>query len=146
MADDTNFDHFLRAQAPVYATVLEELRQGRKRSHWMWFIFPQIAGLGHSAMARKFALSSLNEAKGYLAHDILGVRLRECTDAVLGQASGPGPHPSAHEIFGAPDDLKFRSAMTLFHRAAPQDKRFEEALRLFYDGEEDQKTIARLQP
>lgn len=144
MIKDDPFDHFLRAQDPVYPTVLGELRAGRKRTHWMWFIFPQIAGLGHSPMAQKFALSSVQQAKAFLAHETLGPRLRECTDAVLDHAAGTGAHPSAHEIFGTPDDLKFRSSMTLFHRAAPEDKRFGEAIRLFYGGEEDQNTLARL--
>ncbi len=144
MMESDPLERFVIAQEPVYATALGELRAGRKRTHWMWFIFPQISGLGHSEMAQKFALSSLDEARDYLAHGILGERLRTCTDAVLSHAARSHGHPSAHDIFGSPDDLKFRSSMTLFHRAAPHEGRFEEALRVFCDGNEDQKTLARL--
>jgi uncharacterized protein (DUF1810 family) len=107
MDDRFQLERFLDAQQPVYETVLGELRAGRKRSHWMWFIFPQIAGLGHSAMAARFALSSLGEAVAYLAHPVLGRRLRECTTLVAGVEGR-----SIAEIFGSPDDMKFRSSMT----------------------------------
>ncbi|HBH81499.1 MAG TPA: DUF1810 domain-containing protein, partial [Nitrospira sp.] len=107
-----NLHRFLTAQAPTYNTVLAELRAGRKSSHWIWFIFPQIAGLGHSAMAQQFAIGSLDEAKAYLQHPVLGPRLRECAQLVL-DVEGR----SAEEIFGYPDYLKFRSCMTLFMSA-----------------------------
>jgi uncharacterized protein (DUF1810 family) len=113
MTDAHNLQRFLHAQERVYDTVLAELRSGRKTSHWIWFIFPQIAGLGHSAMAQKFAIGSLDEAKSYLQHPILGPRLRACTQLVL-DVNGR----SAEEIFGYPDHLKFRSCMTLFMAAA----------------------------
>ncbi|MCD7058602.1 DUF1810 domain-containing protein [Pelagibacterium xiamenense] len=131
--------HFLTAQSPIYSTALAELRDGRKRTHWMWFIFPQIAGLGHSPMSQRFALSGLDEARAYAAHPVLGPRLLECTRAVLGHKD-----KSAHAIFGAPDDLKFRSAMTLFARAVPEECAFREALEAFFGGEEDPETIRRL--
>src|SRR4029077_21032235 len=100
---------FLDAQAPVIDRVRSELRAGAKRSHWMWFVFPQIAGLGHSAMAQRYAIASLDEAKAYAAHPVLGARLRECTALVLAVED-----KSVHAIFGSPDDLKFHSCMTLF--------------------------------
>ena len=104
MSDDPfDLQRFVDAQAPVYERVRAELKNGRKQSHWMWFIFPQIAGLGHSAMARRYAISSLDEAKVYLAHPVLGPRLRECTRLVV-QTDGR----SAYEILGSPDDMKFR--------------------------------------
>jgi len=133
------FDHFVAAQAPIYETVLGELKAGRKTSHWMWFVFPQIEGLGRSPMAQRYALQSLNEAAEYLAHSLLGERLRECSQAVLSHRG-----KSAHAIFGSPDDLKFHSSMTLFHRAAPDEEIFREALEAFFDGEEDSATLARI--
>jgi len=123
----------------VYDAVLSELRAGRKRTHWMWFIFPQIAGLGHSAVSQRFALSSLGDAAAYLAHPVLGPRLRECASIVAGITGR-----SAGEIFGDPDDRKFRSSMTLFARAAPDEPIFAECLRLHFRGEEDPETLARL--
>jgi uncharacterized protein (DUF1810 family) len=119
--------------------VRAELKDGRKRSHWMWFIFPQIAGLGHSAMAQRYAISSLDEAKAYLAHPVLGRRLRECTQ-LIAQVAGK----SAHDILGSPDDMKFHSCMTLFARAAPQEDVFMDALEKYFGGAEDQGSIARL--
>ena len=116
-----------------------ELRNGRKHSHWMWFIFPQIAGLGHSAMAQRYAISSLREAEAYLKHPVLGPRLRECTRLVL-QVDGK----SAHDILGSPDDMKFHSCVTLFARAAPQEEIFLDALDKYFGGAEDQATVARL--
>jgi uncharacterized protein (DUF1810 family) len=133
------FAHFHEAQEPVYAKALAELRAGRKQSHWMWFIFPQIKGLGHSPMAQRFALAGLDEARRYLADPLLGARLREATQAVLGH-----PEKSLATIFGAPDDLKFVSSMTLFARAAPDDPLFSQALDRFNNGEEDQATLSRL--
>src|SRR3974390_3102694 len=109
MTDPFDLERFVDAQAPVYRQVLSELSHGRKQSHWMWFVFPQLAGLGHSAMAQRYALSSRKEAVAYLGHAILGPRLQECTalvNAVEGQ--------TIRQILGSPDDLKFRSSMTLF--------------------------------
>ena len=140
MSDDPfDLQRFVDAQAPVYERVRAELKNGRKQSHWMWFIFPQIAGLGHSAMARRYAISSLDEAKVYLAHPVLGPRLRECTRLVV-QTDGR----SAYEILGSPDDMKFRSCMTLFTRAAPEEALFRETLEKYFDGAEDSLTLARL--
>src|SRR5918996_1049516 len=119
MNDPYRLSRFIEAQEPVYETVLRELEHGRKESHWMWFIFPQIAGLGHSAMAQRYAISSLDEAKAYLSHPILGPRLRECTRLVV-QVDGK----SAYEILGSPDDMKFHSCLTLFARAAPDEVLF----------------------
>ena len=139
-ADDPfNLQRFVDAQAPVYERVRAELTNGRKQSHWMWFIFPQIAGLGHSAMAQRYAISSLDEAKAYLAHAVLGRRLRECTRLVI-QVEGK----SAYDILGSPDDMKFHSCVTLFARAAPQDEVFMDALEKYFGGAEDQGTVARL--
>ena len=129
---------FVEAQAGVYADALGELRAGRKRTHWMWFVFPQIEGLGHSAMAQRYAIQSRAEAVAYLAHDTLGARLRECTQAVLDV-----PGRTAHEIFGSPDDVKFRSCMTLFDAIAPRDI-FDAALTRFYVGQRDPATLERL--
>ena len=129
---------FVEAQAGVYADALGELRAGHKRTHWMWFVFPQIAGLGHSAMAQRYAMASRQEAAAYLAHDTLGPRLRDCTQAVLDV-----PGRTAHEIFGSPDDVKFRSCMTLFDAVAPSDI-FDAALARFYAGQRDPATIERL--
>ena len=119
--------------------VWPELRAGCKRGHWMWFVFPQIAGLGHSEMARRYAIASLGEARAYLAHEILGPRLRECAAlvvAVEGRSIG--------EIFGYPDDLKFHSSMTLFARATPQEQVFKDALQKYFGGEEDRATVGKL--
>jgi uncharacterized protein (DUF1810 family) len=130
---------FVDAQQPTYATALGELRAGRKGSHWMWFIFPQIAGLGRSTMAQEFALSSLDEAAAYLAHPLLGPRLRECTALVAGIDGR-----LVGEIFGYPDDMKFRSSMTLFARAAPEEPIFAACLQKYFAGEPDPLTLARL--
>lgn len=139
MNDQYDLQRFVDAQQPVYENVCEELRKGSKRSHWMWFIFPQIKGLGHSAMARKFAISSLAEAKAYLEHPVLGIRLRECSRLV---AAVDGR--SIDEIFGFPDNLKFRSSMTLFALAAPDNQVFNECLRKYFGGEADPSTLAQL--
>jgi uncharacterized protein (DUF1810 family) len=109
MRDDFNLQRFVQAQQPVYAAALAELKGGRKQSHWMWFVFPQVAGLGRSTMAKHYAIRSRNQAVAYLGSPLLGTRLAECTRAVL-DVEGR----SAHDIFGSPDDLKFRSSMTLF--------------------------------
>ena len=136
-AVDDIFDlqRFVDAQAPVFDTVLRELRAGAKRSHWMWFVFPQLAGLGHSATARHYAIVSIEEARCYLAHAVLGARLLTCTrlaNSVAGR--------TATEIFGAPDDMKFRSCMTLFACAAPAQTEFRAALAHYFGGEADNAT------
>ena len=138
---DAAFDlaRFVAAQAPVIDAVRDELRQGRKRSHWMWFIFPQLAALGSSATARHFGIASLAEARAYLAHPVLGARLRECCGLLL-QIKGH----SAHEIFGSPDDLKLRSCLTLFREAAPQEPLFSQCLDRYYAGKPDPQTLALL--
>ena len=137
--DPFDLQRFVDAQAPVYDRVRAELRNGRKQSHWMWFIFPQIAGLGRSAMAQRYAISSLDEAKAYLAHPVLGPGWRECARLVV-QVDGK----SAYDILGSPDDMKFHSCMTLFGRAAPQEQVFIDALEKYFGGAEDQATVARL--
>lgn len=136
-ASDDPFDlsRFVTAQEGTITQALSELRAARKRSHWMWFVFPQIAGLGSSPMAQRYALASLDEARAYLAHPILGPRLRDCTDATLA-AQG-----TAHDIFGSPDDMKFRSSMTLFAQAVPDETLFPRALDRFYGGERDRRTL-----
>jgi len=131
-----NLQRFLDAQERVYGAVLDELRAGRKSSHWIWFIFPQITGLGHSAMAQQFAIGSHDEAKAYLQHPTLGPRLRACTQLVL-DVNGR----SAEEIFGYPDHLKFRSCMTLFLTAATDNTIFNDALLKYFDGKPDQLTM-----
>jgi uncharacterized protein (DUF1810 family) len=136
MCGDYNLHRFQDAQERVYDTVLAELRAGRKSSHWIWFIFPQIAGLGHSAMAQQFAIGSLDEAKAYLQHPVLGQRLRECTQLVLNVEGR-----SAEEIFSYPDNLKFRSCMTLFSTATTDNTIFKSALLRYFDGKPDQKTL-----
>ena len=138
-SDPFDLARFLHAQEPIYEQALAELRSGRKQTHWMWFIFPQIAGLGFSAMAKLYAITSLDEAREYLAHPVLGKRLEECTRIVLRHGNR-----TAYDIFDTPDDMKFRSSMTLFHRAAPSNPLFKQALDTFYGGEEDPNTIARI--
>lgn len=130
---------FVDAQERVYPEARAELATGRKRSHWMWFIFPQLRGLGHSPTSREFGIASLEEARAYLAHPLLGARLLECTQLV---AAVEGR--TAREIFGSPDDLKFRSCMTLFADASDHDEMFESALRKYYGGERDPRTLELL--
>ncbi|QDZ29376.1 DUF1810 domain-containing protein [Noviherbaspirillum sp. UKPF54] len=139
MHDQYHLQRFVDAQQPVYDDVRAELRAGRKRSHWMWFIFPQIAGLGHSAMAQRYAISSLDEARAYLAHPVLGPRLRECS-AIVAALEGR----SADAIFPYPDDLKFHSSMTLFAQAEGGDSAFDACLRKYFGGEPDRATLDRL--
>lgn len=127
----------MAAQEGVYNRVVSELRHGRKTSHWMWFIFPQLSGLGHSSMAQKFAISSREEAASYLAHPVLGPRLAECT-GLVNQIEGR----SVEEIFGYPDDLKFRSSMTLF--ASVADGVFRDALEKYFEGKGDPLTTRML--
>lgn len=130
---------FVDAQAPVYDTVVGELRGGRKRSHWMWFVFPQLRGLGNSPTAVRFGISSVDEARAYLAHELLGPRLRECARLVA-RIEGR----TADQIFGWPDDMKLRSSMTLFARASDDNADFLAVLDKLFNGEEDPATLARL--
>ncbi|WP_237477974.1 DUF1810 domain-containing protein [Lichenibacterium dinghuense] len=139
MDDPHDLQRFIAAQAPVFDAVLAELEAGRKRSHWMWFVFPQVAGLGFSAMAQRYAIRSLDEARAYLAHPVLGERLRRCTGLVLA-VEGRG----ITAILGSPDDVKFRSSMTLFGRAAPDDALYRAALDRCFSGIPDPETLARL--
>ena len=139
MDDVFDLQRFVEAQEPVMDTVREELRAGRKRTHWMWFVFPQLAGLGTSPMARRYAIGSLQEARAYLAHPVLGDRLRECCRILLDGAGG-----AIHAILGSPDDMKFRSCLTLFREAAPREGVFSQCLARFYGGEPDERTLALL--
>ncbi len=129
MNDPHDLQRFLQAQEDDYATALREITAGRKRSHWMWYVFPQIDGLGSSAMARRYAIKSADEARAYLAHPVLGERLRACARAAVAVEGR-----SAAEIFGSPDDLKLRSSATLFAAVSPPDSVFQELLDRFYDG------------
>jgi len=139
MADPFNLNRFVSAQDPVLPQVRIELQSGRKRSHWMWYVFPQLEGLGRSAMSQRFAIRSLEEAQSYLAHPILGPRLIELTGLVNAAQSR-----SAHEIFGDPDDLKFHASMTLFATARPEEPAFSEALRKYFRGASHRPTVERL--
>ena len=138
--DPFDLDRFVRAQDGTFEAVLAEIRSGRKRSHWMWFVLPQIAGLGFSAISQRFAIQGLAEAQAYLAHAVLGPRLIECIEAVL-TIEGR----SAHEIFGSPDDLKLRSCATLFTHLTSPGSVFEQVLDKYYDGERDPRTLELLQ-
>ena len=143
---DTNstshgLERFVEAQDRVYAAVKEELAAGNKTSHWMWFVFPQLKALGRSSMAKHFGIESGGEALAYWQHPVLGKRLKECTELVLA-AGGK----TVHEIFDSPDDLKFRSCLTLFARVAPEEPVFSQALELFFGGQQDQMTLNLLQP
>ncbi len=135
---DEDLQRFVDAQAKVIDRVRAELKAGRKMSHWMWFVFPQIKGLGHSETARRYAIHSLDEARAFEAHPVLGPRLHECTRLVLA-ANGKG----IEEIFGYPDHMKFRSSMTLFAHAS-REPCFRQALDKFFAGEEDPETVRRL--
>lgn len=137
--DPFGLDRFVTAQNPVYEEVLAELRDGRKRGHWMWFIFPQLRGLGHSRMAAAFGIASRQEAEAYLNHPVLGTRLRECTRLV-----NLVEQRSITEILGYPDDLKFRSSMTLFDRVASGNQLFNAALEKYFAGERDPLTLSRM--
>jgi uncharacterized protein (DUF1810 family) len=134
-----SLDRFVAAQQQIYPRVIEELRAGAKQNHWMWFIFPQIAGLGHSTMAQRYAIHDIAEAWSYLAHPLLGPRLAECTDAMLAWAGRRSPQA----ILGTVDTMKFRSSMTLFE-AAGGDDRFGQALDRFFGGERDGETLTIL--
>jgi len=141
MDDPYDLHRFLDAQAPVYDQVLDELTRGAKTSHWMWFVFPQLRGLGHSAMAHRYGLASLAEAQAYAQHPVLGARLVDCLARVL-QVEGR----TARQIFGTPDDLKFRSSMTLFELAMPAEPRFGQAIDRHFGGVRDTATLALLSP
>ena len=132
----SNLSRFVKAQQYDYDQALREIQSGRKRSHWMWYIFPQIQGLGFSSTAQYYAIRDLQEAKDYLAHPVLGPRLREISSALLSLEG-----LSAHEIFGFPDDLKLRSSMTLFRLADLEDDLFEKVLEKYYDGIPDSRTV-----
>ena len=139
-ASAPDLQRFVDAQAPVYDQVRAELAGGRKRTHWMWFVFPQIQGLGRSAMAQRYAIDSREEAAAYLTHPVLGTRLRECAALVLA-----APGPAIDDILGPPDDLKFKSCMTLFDAVAPAGETlFGQCLQRFFGGERDPATLARL--
>ncbi len=135
-----DLERFVKAQEPVYERVRAELRAGAKAGHWMWFIFPQLRGLGRSPTADYYGIASLQEARAYWQHPLLGPRLRECTELALAVDGR-----TAHEIFGFPDDLKFRSCMTLFERAAPEEPAFGRAVDKYFAGERDHGTLAMLQ-
>jgi uncharacterized protein (DUF1810 family) len=139
MAQPEGLDRFIDAQRAVYDDVVRELRTGRKLTHWMWFIFPQIAGLGRSATAQRYAIESIDEARDYLRHPVLGPRLRECTSNLL-----EAEERTAEQVLGVVDAMKLRSSMTLFHRAAPADPLFSAALDQFFEGQPDPETDERL--
>jgi len=137
--DPYDLQRFVDAQAPVFQAVRAELSAGRKRSHWMWFVFPQLRGLGRSAMAHQYGVTGLAEAAAYVEHPLLGPRLRECTHLV-----NQVKERSITQILGSPDDLKFHSSMTLFARATADNAPFLTALTLFFDGQDDRLTVEKL--
>ena len=139
MDETYDLQRFIEAQDPIYEAVLEEIRSGLKTGHWMWFVFPQIRGLGFSSMARRFAIMSVEEARAYVEDPILGARLRECTH-VLNELEGR----TLGQIFGQPDDLKLRSSMTLFANVAQDDQIFQTALEKYCDGKQDPLTLGIL--
>jgi uncharacterized protein (DUF1810 family) len=139
--DPFDLDRFVRAQEGVHEVALAELRRGRKSSHWMWFVFPQLAGLGRSATAERYAVTGVDEARAYLAHPVLGPRLREVTDA-----AATAPASSAAALMGGVDALKLRSSMTLFAAVAPDPAPFRAVLERWWDGAEDDRTTALLAP
>lgn len=134
-------ERFVEAQATVYHTVVAELAMGHKETHWMWFIFPQLKELGRSPMAKYFGIESMDEARAYVAHPVLGSRLVECTKLLLAQRNA-----NAYEILGSPDDVKFRSCMTLFSVAVPKESVFKQALDNFFAGKADEATLKLLAP
>lgn len=135
--DPYDLNRFIEAQEVNYADALSELRAGRKSSHWMWYVFPQLAGLGHSAMSYRYGIRSEDEARAYLAHPILGPRMSECAEAVLAIENR-----SARDIFGSPDDLKLKSCATLFAHVSPPGSVFERILDKYYSSERDANTLA----
>jgi uncharacterized protein (DUF1810 family) len=138
--DPYDLNRFLTAQEGVYERALAELNRGQKRTHWMWFIFPQIDGLGYSPTAKRYSIKSLEEARQYLDHPVLGKRLLKCTEAVLALKGG-----SVSEIFGYPDDMKFKSSMTLFEKIAGSGSAFSSALDRYCHGERDAATLRLLE-
>jgi uncharacterized protein (DUF1810 family) len=132
-----SLQRFIDAQQSDYETALSEIKRGRKQSHWMWYIFPQIQGLGFSTTSKLYAIKNLKEAQAYLNHPLLGKRLKEITDALINL-----PTNDAHEIFGSPDDVKLKSSMTLFASLPDADPIFESALKKFFKGEKDAKTLS----
>ncbi|MCK9689284.1 DUF1810 domain-containing protein [Scleromatobacter humisilvae] len=139
MSNENDLERFVEAQEPRIADAMAELRAGRKRTHWMWFVFPQLRGLGHSQMAFHFGIASRDEAAAYLAHPVLGPRLRDCVERVLAVRGR-----TAHEIFGSPDDLKLCSCLTLFGEVAGGESVFDRALRQYYGGQPDPATLGLL--
>jgi uncharacterized protein (DUF1810 family) len=139
MTTQFDLDRFVDAQQPVMASVLRELTEGKKCTHWMWFVFPQLAGLGHSPMAQRYAISTLAEAQAYLDHPHLGPRLIALTE-VVNRLAGL----SIHQIFGSPDDMKFHSSMTLFALARPREPAFRAALQKYFDARPDPRTTEML--
>lgn len=135
--DPYDLNRFIEAQNTNYEDAVSELREGRKRSHWMWYVFPQITGLGNSAMSYRYGITSADEARAYLAHPVLGTRLIECAEAVL-----TIQNRSANEIFGSPDDLKLKSSATLFAQVSPPGSVFEQILDKYYSSERDSRTLA----
>ena len=134
--DPYDLNRFIEAQNTNYEDAVSELREGRKRSHWMWYVFPQITGLGNSAMSYRYGITSADEARAYLAHPVLGTRLIECAEAVL-----TIQNRSANEIFGSPDDLKLKSSATLFAQVSPPGSVFEQILDKYYSSERDSRTL-----
>ncbi len=139
LGDRHDLERFISAQAPVYQRAISEIKSGQKRSHWMWYIFPQLKGLGFSEIAQRYAIRGLEEAKSYIQHPVLGARLVECAQALL-QVQGR----TASEIFGFPDDLKLKSSMTLFALVSESGSVFEQVLEKYYQGQRDEKTLALL--
>jgi uncharacterized protein (DUF1810 family) len=139
MSDPHDLQRFVDAQQSIYDRALAELNAGHKQSHWMWFIFPQIAGLGHSDMARRYAIKDADEATAYLEHPLLGPRLEQCAQALLAHAERP-----ARQILGSPDDMKLRSSMTLFAAVAPERETFQAVLDAFFAADPDSATLSRL--
>lgn len=140
MSDSYKLSRFIKAQDGVYLSVIEELKRGRKTSHWIWYVFPQIAGLGHSQMSQQYAISSINEAKAYAEHPVLGPRLIECVELVMAMDG-----KSAEQIFGHIDALKFYSCLTLFSAANKDNGIFQQVLDKYFDGVPDALTICALQ-
>ncbi len=139
LCDEHDLGRFVRAQEAVYQQALDEIRSGRKRSHWMWFVFPQYEGLGFSAMSKTYAIASQAEAQAYLAHPVLGPRLQECCEAALTLRAG-----NATGVFGSPDDMKLRSCATLFAAVSPPGSAFERILQMYFDGEHEEQTLRLL--
>ena len=136
MNDPHNLQHFIDAQESNYRLALAEIAAGQKKSHWMWYVFPQYDGLGFSSTSKLYAIKSLEEARGYLDHPVLGTRLRECVDALLAVTGR-----TAHQIFGSPDDLKLNSSMTLFAHISPEGSAYEMVLDRYFGGRRDQRNV-----